>query len=209
MNPVTYEEVQRVRERIANAHAVAAERFRNEFAERPLPADEAARRHLEIQAAALLESALYVQLVPRDDRTAASVHYELQESIATPYVAPGEPIFPSLTFPREPAAIFEYWMLISEMLASSAWRVTSVVASGEEFDAALRIMNQPQIVRAIPPPFLPAAEPHGDGARFEVTVYCRAEEERVERRSLLLDASNEFVFHSRELIAEGRGGVAV
>ena len=34
-----------------------------------------------------------------------------------------------------------------------------------------------------------------------------AQEERVERRMLFLDASNEFHFHGRDLIAEGRGGV--
>ena len=53
--------------------------------------------------------------------------------------------------------------------------------------------------------FLPSYE----RASLEVTVYTRASEERVERRMLTLDASNEFHFHSRELIAEGRGGVAV
>ena len=37
-----------------------------------------------------------------------------------------------------------------------------------------------------------------------VTVYTRADGERVERRLLQLDERNEFHFHSRELIAEAR-----
>ena len=49
-----------------------------------------------------------------------------------------------------------------------------------------------------------------DGSAFlEATVYTRAAEERIERRLLLLDPHNEFHFHGRELIAEGRGGVRV
>jgi hypothetical protein len=69
-------------------------------------------------------------------------------------------------------------------------------------------MQSVQIVRALVASFLPSVEIRDDGtASLEVTLYTRAEEERIERRLLLLDARNEFHYHGRELIAEGRGGV--
>ena len=46
-------------------------------------------------------------------------------------------------------------------------------------------------------------------ALLEATVYTRAEEERIERRQLLLDVHNEFHYHGRALLAEGRGGVRI
>ena len=97
---------------------------------------------------------------------------------------------------------------MSEILASTSWRMTTVIASPEEYDAALRRMQSPQIVRALVASFLPSVELRDDGsATLQVTLYTRAEEERIERRLLLLDALNEFHYHGRELIAEGRGGV--
>ena len=57
---------------------------------------------------------------------------------------------------------------------------------------------------------LPSVEVRDDGtASLEATLYTRAEEERIERRQLLLDVHNEFHYHGRELMAEGRGGVRV
>ena len=71
-------------------------------------------------------------------------------------------------------------------------------------------MQSPQITRALVASFLPEVDVRADGsAMLEVTVYARAGEERIERRALLLDVMNELHFHSRELIAEGRGGVRV
>jgi hypothetical protein len=71
-------------------------------------------------------------------------------------------------------------------------------------------MAHPQLVKPLFVSYLPAGEFREDGtAILEVTVYTRATEERIERRELLLDRNREFHFHGRELIAEGRGGVAV
>jgi hypothetical protein len=78
--------------------------------------------------------------------------------------------------------------------------MTRLIATPEEYDAALRRMRSPQIVRALVASFLPSV----DGSKLDVTVYTRAGEERIERRLLILDESNEFHFHSRELIAESR-----
>src|SRR5204862_7897717 len=98
----------------------------------------------------------------------------------------------------------------SEIEASTSWRMTRVIATAEEYDAALRLMQSPQIVRALVMSFLPAVDIRADGtAMLEATLYARAGEERVERRTLLLDVMNELHFHGRELIAEGRGGVRV
>jgi len=144
--------------------------------------------HLELLAAALVECAEHVRLrgpLRRED-------------------------FSSYEVDRTEAGVFEYWMIISEILASAAWHVTKLIAGPGEYDDALRRMQSPQIVRAIPPPFLPTAELRNDGtALLDVTVYTRAGEERVERRTLALDAGNEFHFHHRVLLAEGRGGVNV
>ena len=86
--------------------------------------------------------------------------------------------------------------------------MTTVIASSDEYDAALRRMQSLQIVRALVASFLPSVEFRSDGTAFlEATVYTRADEERIERRLLLLDSLNEFHYHGRELIAEGRGGV--
>lgn len=101
--------------------------------------------------------------------------------------------------------MFEYWMIVSEITGSAAWRMTRVIATAEEYSDALRRMRSAQIVRALVASFLPSIDP--ERSMLDVTVYTRAGEERVERRSLILDASNEFHFHSRELIAEGRGAV--
>lgn len=144
--------------------------------------------HLELLAAALVECAEHVRLrgpLRRED-------------------------FSSYDVDRTEAGVFEYWLIISEILASAAWHVTKLIASADEYDEALRRMQSPQIVRAIPPPFPPSAELRDDGtALLEVTVHTRAGEERIERRTLALGADNEFRFHHRVLIAEGRGGVGV
>ena len=143
-------------------------------------------------------------------RVLGTIHYEVVDRLMTPYVEPGKPIFPFFEIERSEVGVFEYWMIISEILGSPAWRVTRVIADAHQYDDALRRMRSPQIVRAIPPPLPPAAELRDDGtALLDVTVYTRAGEERIERRTLALDSQNEFHFHSRELLAEGRGGVPV
>jgi hypothetical protein len=193
------EEVEEVRDRIARANELAAAQFRDTFvAGQTLPT-----AHLEILAAALLE---YADGVRIDGR----VQYLLDGDSIAPFVVPDEPLFKYFEVERTPSAVFEYWLLISEIMASTSWRMTTLITSPDEYDAALRRMQSPQIVRALVASFLPSVELRTDGTAFlEATVYTRADEERVERRLLLLDQLNEFHYHGRELIAEGRGGVRV
>ena len=197
MTTLSREEVDRARDRIARAHELAAAQFRDTF----VPGQTPPTAHLEILAAALLE---YSEGVHLDGR----VQYLLDGDVIAPFVVPEEPLFKYFEVERTPSAIFEYWLVMSEILASTSWRMTTVIASPEEYDAALRRMQSPQIVRALVASFLPSVELRDDGsATLQVTLYTRAEEERIERRLLLLDALNEFHYHGRELIAEGRGGV--
>jgi len=154
-------------------------------------------------AAALVECAEHV-------RVRGAIRYEIVDRLATAYVERGKSLFPFFEVERTALGVFEYWLIISEILASPAWHVTKLIAEPGEYDDALRRMQSPQIVRAIPPPLLPSADLRDDGtALLEVTVYTRAGEERIERRTLALDEQNEFHFHGRVLLAEGRGGVAV
>jgi hypothetical protein len=195
MQRIGLEEVNAIRGRMARAHALAAERFRAAFAAQP-----DWRAHLEIQAAALLETAEGVRL-----RRGDCIAYRIDGRVITPYVVEGRPLWPYLLVDRTPAAILEYWLIAAEL---AAWAMTKLIADGAEYDAALARMQQPQLVRALVASFLPEAEARDDGtALLEVTVYTRAGEERIERRLLVLEADNEFRFHSRELIAEGKGGV--
>lgn len=161
--------------------------------------------HLPIQAAALLEVAEGVRI-----RGDGAIQYDVRGRDVTPFVVRGEPLFPHLSVLRTHVAVFEYFMIVSELLASPAWSVTKLIASADEYDAALRRMQRPQIVHATFVSFEPSVELRDDEtAMLEVTLHTRAGEERVERRHLVLDHSNEFHFHSRGLIAEGRGGVDV
>jgi hypothetical protein len=182
-------------------------------------------------AATLLECAGHVRIL-------GTIHYEVAGGLTTPYVTrsagvppavdaasrrggretrpdqqPGRlrsELFPFFDVERTPIGVFEYWLVISEILASPAWHVTKLIADHDEYDQALNRMKSPQIVRAIPPPMLPDAELREDGtALLDVTVYTLAGEERIERRTLALDRDNELRFHGRVLLAEGRGGVDV
>jgi hypothetical protein len=156
---------------------------------------------MEMLAAALVECAEHV-------RVRGTIRYEIVDNLATPYVERGEPLFPFFQVERIAVAVFEYWLIVSEILASPAWHVTKLIADAGEYDRALGRMQSPQIVRAIPPPLLPDVELRDDGtALLDVTVYTLAGEERIERRTLALDRDNEFVFHGRVLLAEGRGGI--
>jgi hypothetical protein len=200
---IALEQVEAIRQRIAHAHAVAAERFRDAFAASDLPIEERWRTHLQIQANALIESARGIRLL-------GAIHYRIDERVVQPYVEPGQPLHRFFDVKRTPEAIFEYWMLSSEIAASPSWSVTKVIATSSEFDAALRRMAGLQMVRALVVTFLPAVELHQDGsALLQVTLYTRAGEERIERRTLSLDSANELDFHSREVIAEGTAGVGV
>ena len=183
---LTFAEVEDVRQRIARAHERAAKQFRETF----VLGRTAPTHHLELVASALMHEARGVRL------------------IGEPYVIENElltPLYENFEVDRE--ALFEYWMIISEITGSPAWRMTRVIAAPDEYDAALKRMQSPQIVRAIFASFLPSIDL--DRSMLAVTLYTRAGEERVERRTLVLDASNEFHFHGRELVAEGRGGISV
>ena len=199
MTSIAFESVQAIRARIERANQIAALRFREAFAAGPLPPVA----HLRMQAAALIESADGVRLN-------GEIAYDVTVDLVTPYVERGKPIYPYFEVARTPEAILEYWLIVSEIEASTSWRMTRLIASAEEYGAALGRMQSPQIVRALVTQFLPEVDVRADGtAMLEVTVYARAGDERVERRTLDLDVMNEFHFHARELLAEGRGGVRV
>ncbi len=189
MTTLALADVLAIRNRIAEAHQQAAERFRDIFVAGGTPPTA----HLELLASALIEHA-----------EGARVH-------GRPAIVENGLVIPQLAnfeVERAPAAIFEYWLIISEISGSAAWRMTRVIVSAAEYDAALRQMKAPQIVRALVGSFLPSVELRDDGtAVLEVTVHARADGERVERRQLFLDTNNEFHFHGRELIAEGAGGI--
>src|SRR6266568_3502257 len=186
---ISIAEVARIRDRIARANELAAAQFRDTFiAGQTLPT-----AHLEILAAALLEYAEGVRLK-------GHVQYQIDGDVIAPFVVPSEPIFLYFDVDRKPGAIFEYWLMISEIIGSTSWRMTTVIAKPDEYDAALRRMQSPQLVRALIASFLPSVDIRDDGSAFlEATVYTRAGEERVERRLLLLDPLNEFHYHGREL----------
>ncbi|HEX7152457.1 MAG TPA: hypothetical protein VF618_13295 [Thermoanaerobaculia bacterium] len=187
---ITLDEVLWIRESLVRAHQLANARF---VAGVNLPATA----YLELLAAAMFETAQGVHL-PANER----VTYEISGTTIAAKV-------PRVVLERTPAAVFEYWLIMSELHGSSSWRMTRVIATAEEYDTALREMQEPQLVRALVASFLPAAEWREDGTAYlEVTLYTRAQEERIERRHLMLDQSQELHFHSRELIAEGRGGIA-
>ena len=189
MSTLSGEEVERVRRNIAAAHLRAAQEFREAFAAHPMPASA----YMEILANALTEEAGGVRLTARG--------YTITDNAIVPR-------YENFDVDRTPAAIFEYWLIISEIAGSASWRMTRVITTREEYDEALRGMQSVQIVRALVASFLPTVEIRDDGtAMLQATVYTRAQEERVERSKLFLDTSNEFHFHGRELIAEGRGGV--
>src|SRR5262249_1128061 len=105
---VRLEDVQAVRERIARAQQLAAIRFREAFAAGALPPVA----HLRIQAAALIECAEGVKLN-------GTIAYDVSGDVVTPYVERGRPVYPFFEVARTPVAILEYWLIISEIEAST------------------------------------------------------------------------------------------
>jgi hypothetical protein len=201
MQTISLDDVKQLRTQIARAHVLAAERFRRAYQLDPTNP----HIHLTIQAEALLETARGVRL-----RNGGAIQYDITGNVGVPFVERGQPLYPYFAIARTPLAVLEYWLIVSELTSSSAAMMTKLIAESGEYDDALRRMSSPQIVRALIPNLLPAAELRDDGtALLEVTLYTRAIEERIERRTLALDHRNELHFHSRELLAEGRGGVAV
>lgn len=197
-------EVERVRNTVEEAHEVAAARFREEFEGSPLPPEERFGMYMQSRADALVAAARYVRI--RSGRIA----YEFDGRSVTPYVVAGEQLWPYFEVPKVAEAVFEYFVLTGEIVATPAWNLTRVIASPAEYDSFLKSMKQPQLVNVGMREFLPEADVREDGtALLQVTVYTRAGEERIERRALLLDEWNEFHFHARQLMAEGSAGVAV
>ncbi len=201
---IALEEVLRVRQAVEDAHGSAAAHFRSAFEKSDLPPEERWGAYMHIRADALLDAARHIRLRGR------RILYELDGRAVTPYVVSGEPVYLHFEVPRTAEAIFEYFVIVSEIFATPSWNLTRVIASADDYDALLAMMTQPQIVDATFASFLPSADIRDDGtALLHVTLYTRAAEERIERRTLALDAANEFRFHSRALVAEGRAGVAV
>lgn len=197
-------EVERVRRAVDEAHDVAAGRFRAAFEQSQLPPEERFGMYMQMRADALLQAARYVRV--RSGR----ISYAFDGRAVTPYVVAGEPVYPHFEVPRIGEAIFEYFVLTGEIFATPSWNLTRVVASADEYGAALKTMKRPELVDVTVAAFLPQVGLREDGsALLHVTVYSRAGEERVERRILALDPWNEFHYHSRELIAEGGAGVMV
>lgn len=216
MEILSLDQVEGIRARFERARDLAATRFRESFAEQvELPPNERWRAHLEIQAATMLEALKGVSL-QNDQRIAyfidGRVIHPMVLSHSRPAVAhdPASALFPFFKIERSVAALYEYWLFTSELLASASWRLTRVIATTEEYNEALSGMAQPQLVKPLFVSYLPAGEFRQDGtAILEVTLYTRAGEERIERRQLLLDRNQELHFHGRDLVAEGRAGVAL
>src|SRR5438105_800960 len=172
VSTLSREEVDRVLKSIAAAHLSAAEEFREAFAKHPLPATA----YLEILAEALIEEASGVRLTGRG--------YTIADNVIAP-------LYKNFDVDRTPSAVFQYWLIISEIAGSASWRMTKVITTREEYDDALRRMQSVQIVRALVASFLPAVEIRDDGtAMLEATVYTRAQEERVGRRTPFLATAN-------------------
>ena len=181
MTSLSANDVARVRARVARAHEIAAIQFRERFVLGQTPPTA----HLQMLADALIGESEGIRL--------NGPAYEIRDGLI-------EPNHENFIVERTPVAIFEYWLIISEITGSDSWRMTKLITSPEEYEAALKQMRSPQIVRALVPSFLPVVE----DSMLSVVVYSRAGEERIERRQLFLDENNEFHFHGRELIAEGR-----
>src|SRR5438105_8864272 len=90
------EEVDRVRRNIAAAHLRAAQEFREAFAAHPVPASA----YMEILANALIEEAGGVRLTGRG--------YTIADNAIVPR-------YENFDVDRTPAAVFEYWLIISEI----------------------------------------------------------------------------------------------
>src|SRR6202035_5546936 len=110
---LTLDAVERVRERIARAHALANERFREAFASGMGPLSPNA--HMAMQAAALVECASGL-------RVRGKIRYDVIGDESTPYVDRGKPVYEAFDVDRNAEAIFEYWLVISDIVGATSWR---------------------------------------------------------------------------------------
>ncbi|HXI12644.1 MAG TPA: hypothetical protein VNM92_08355 [Thermoanaerobaculia bacterium] len=223
MGTLTLAEVMTVRDRVGRARELTAERFREAFAAAPahIPPNERWRAHLEIQAQSLLEMLPSVSLP--DGHHIRYVLSEAGDRLIAPIVVQKEQplpaaseirletaLFPFFRIERSGVGLLEYWMLVSELLSSASSSVTRLIASSSEYDAAVSRIDRPDMLRALYVSYLPSFEWRSDEtAMLELTLYSKAGEERIERRRIHLDRNQELVLHDREVIVEGRGGIAV
>ena len=223
---LTLAEVVAVRERVSRGRELTAGRFREAFAAAPahVPPNERWRAHLEIQAESLLETLSSVSLP--DGHRIRYVLSEAGDRLIAPVVVrdderaqtlpPAQEIrlesalFPFFRIERSGIGLLEYWMLVSELLSSASSSVTKLIASSSEYDEAVARIDRPDMLRALYLSYLPSFEWRSDEtAMLELTLYSKAGEERIERRRLHLDRNQELVLHDREVLVEGRGGIAV
>jgi len=215
-------EVDAIRSRFAQGREVAAARFREAFASATgIPPEERWRAHLEIQAAAMLGIMKGVSLP--SEYVLRYLIQERPQRLIFPYVAargatiqpafgeelrPERALYPFFRIEKTLSAVFEYWIFTSELMATSAWAMTKVIATPVEYDAAIAAMKDPQVLKPLFVSILPRGEFRTDeSVMFEVTVYSRFGGERLERRELLLDPLQQIHFHGRDLLVEGKGGV--
>ncbi|HVT43815.1 MAG TPA: hypothetical protein VMT00_05445 [Thermoanaerobaculia bacterium] len=217
---VTDQQVLTLRDQMRAGRELASERFRAAFERMTgLPPEQRWYAHLEIQAASLLESIPDVSLpegysvkyVIGSERTIAPIVMAADEKAPaslTDVLPPERSFYPWFRFESTAAGLFAYWLVVSELLSSHAWQMTTVITNAGEYDEAIRRIEQPQLVRALVASFLPEADFSDDGtAMLSVMLYTRAGEERIERRMLRLDENQELHLHGRDLLVEGRGGV--
>src|SRR5947208_12817681 len=113
MTQIAFEEVTAIRARIAAAHSRAAAQFRDTFVLGQTPPTA----HLEMLATALLAGA--------DGIRAHGRAYQIEGGMIVP-------LYENFYIDRTPVAIFEYWLIISEITGSDSWRMTRVIASPAE-----------------------------------------------------------------------------
>lgn len=214
-----------MRARFAEGRELAARRFREAFAaDTALPPNERWRAHLEIQAASLLEklsavhldAAYRISVILDEDHGRRTIPVIVASGSSRPELgqigklSPDISFYPYFQLEKTAVGVFEFFLFTSEVMGSATWQVTKVIGDYDEYNELLSKMEAPQIVNALFSNVEPAVEFRPDGtSMLDVTLYSRAQEERIERRSLSLDQHQEFHFHSRALIAEGRGGVSL
>lgn len=218
MTIIPWRDVEDLRARVTNAHVETATRFRELFEQTESGAGDPLRQHMTLLANSLIRAARHltlaegseIRILLRDDRTVLPFVSPGGESQVGDDAEPRDVLFRWIQLDGTAAAVLEYWMIISEILGSAAWRMTRLIASGDEFREALDRMLQPQLIRPLFLQHEPVVELRDDStATLEVTLYSRAGEERIERRHLVLDDAQEFHLHHRDILAEGSGGVVV
>src|SRR6266568_8289326 len=108
------QDVAGVRERIARAHELAAIQFRDSF----VLGQTEPTVHLQMLADALIGESDGIRL--------RGPAYEIREGLI-------EPMHQNFVVDRTPVAVFEYWLIISEITGSESWRMTKLIATSDEY----------------------------------------------------------------------------